>query len=121
MKERLLALIDSSLGSATIALHIRVLVVLQCGAIVSGGGGQAARHDEAPHHPCGPTYRHGSPYSACKPVAELAPVIAELRAAGITTPTGIAAALVARGVRTTLGHRYWYPSQVAQLLKRLEG
>jgi hypothetical protein len=53
--------------------------------------------------------------------AELAPVIAELREAGITSPTGIAAALNARGVRTTWGRRYWYASQVAQLLKRLAG
>jgi hypothetical protein len=48
-------------------------------------------------------------------VAELAPVIAELRVARITTPTGIAAALIARGVRPTWGHRYWYPSQVARV------
>jgi hypothetical protein len=52
-------------------------------------------------------------------VAELAPVIAELRAAGVTSLSGIAAALNARGVRTTWGHRHWYASQVAQLLKRL--
>jgi hypothetical protein len=53
--------------------------------------------------------------------AELAPVVAELRAAGITSLTGIAAALNKRGVCTTWGHRHWYASQVAQLLKRLEG
>jgi hypothetical protein len=32
---------------------------------------------------------------------------------------GIAAALNARGVRTPLGHRHWYASQVASLLARL--
>jgi hypothetical protein len=53
--------------------------------------------------------------------AELAPVIAELRAAGITSLSGIAAALNARGVRTTWGHRHWYASQVAKLLERISG
>jgi hypothetical protein len=53
--------------------------------------------------------------------ADIAPVIQELRAAGITSPSEIAAALNARGVRTTWGHRHWYASQVAQLLKRLAG
>jgi hypothetical protein len=51
--------------------------------------------------------------------AELAPVIAELRAAGMASLSGIAAALNARGGRTTWGHRYRYPSRVAQLLARL--
>jgi hypothetical protein len=51
--------------------------------------------------------------------AELAPVIAELRAAGVTSLSGIAAALNAHGVRTAWGHRHWYASQVAKLLARL--
>jgi hypothetical protein len=50
--------------------------------------------------------------------ADLAPVIAALRAAGVTTLEGIAAAL---DERTPLGHRHWYASQVARLLKRLAG
>ena len=53
--------------------------------------------------------------------AELAPVIAELRAAGITSLSGIAGALNARGVRTPWGHRHRYASQVASLLARLAG
>jgi recombinase len=52
--------------------------------------------------------------------AALAPLIAELRATGITSLSGIAVALKGRGVRTPRGNRHWYPSQVAQLLRRLE-
>jgi recombinase len=58
---------------------------------------------------------------ANRKAAELAPVIAELRAAGIKSLSAIAAALNARGVRTPLGHRHWYASQVASLLARLAG
>jgi hypothetical protein len=45
-------------------------------------------------------------------VTELAPVTTELIAAGITSSSGIAAALNAHGVRTTWGHRHRYASQV---------
>jgi hypothetical protein len=58
---------------------------------------------------------------ANRTAAELAPVIAELQAAGITSLSGIAAALNARGVRTPWGHRHWHSSQVASLLARLAG
>ena len=51
----------------------------------------------------------------------MAPVIAELRAAGIRSLNGIAAALNARGVRTPQGRARWYASQVRRLLKRLAG
>ena len=51
--------------------------------------------------------------------ASLAPFISELRAAGVTTLKGIAAALNKRGVRTPLGHRRWRAMQVSRLLKRL--
>jgi hypothetical protein len=50
--------------------------------------------------------------------ADVAPVIAELQA-GVTSLNGIATALNARAVRTPRGHRHWYASQVARLLKRL--
>jgi hypothetical protein len=53
--------------------------------------------------------------------ADLAPVIAELRAAGVTTLEGIAAALDERGLPTPSGHRHWHAMQVARLLKRLAG
>ena len=56
---------------------------------------------------------------AAERAAKLAPIIQELRAAGITSLSGMAAALNARGVRTPAGCRHWYAAQVAQLLKRL--
>jgi hypothetical protein len=40
--------------------------------------------------------------------ADLAPVIAELQAAGITSLNGIAAALDERGVSTPRGGCHWY-------------
>jgi hypothetical protein len=53
--------------------------------------------------------------------AKLGPIVKELQAAGITSSSSIATALTERGVLTPTGRRYWYPTQVAQLLKRLEG
>jgi hypothetical protein len=50
----------------------------------------------------------------------LAPVIAEIKASGITTPTAIAAALNKRRIRTVRGHRFWMTSQVRKLLDRLD-
>jgi hypothetical protein len=41
----------------------------------------------------------------------LAPLIAALRAAGVTKLQGIAAALNERGVPTPSGHRHWRPMQ----------
>ena len=50
----------------------------------------------------------------------LAPVIAEIRASGITEPYAIAAALTARGVPTARGHRFWGYGSVCSLLRRLD-
>ena len=50
--------------------------------------------------------------------AELAPVVAEIRAAGHTSLRGIAAELNARGIRTRRGGR-WHVSNVRNLLARL--
>ena len=50
----------------------------------------------------------------------LAPIIAEIRASGITTPYAIAAALTARGIRTARGHRVWTDNPVRNILNRLE-
>jgi hypothetical protein len=50
---------------------------------------------------------------------DLAPIIAELRASGITSLNGIASALDARAVPTPAGHGHWHAMQVARLLKRL--
>jgi len=48
--------------------------------------------------------------------AALAPVIAEMRATGITSPYAIAAALTARGIPTARGHRFWMAGPVRSLL-----
>jgi hypothetical protein len=52
--------------------------------------------------------------------AALAPVIAEIKASGITTPHAIAAALMARGIPTARGHRFWLAAQVRRVLERLD-
>jgi hypothetical protein len=53
--------------------------------------------------------------------ADLAPILNELQAVGVTTLEGIAAALNERGLPTPSGHRHWHAMQVARLLKRLAG
>jgi hypothetical protein len=52
--------------------------------------------------------------------AALAPVIAEIRASGITAPYAIAAALTARRIPTARGHRLWGAQTVSGLLNRLD-
>jgi hypothetical protein len=59
--------------------------------------------------------------SANKRAADLAPIIAELRAAGITSLESIAAALNERGIPTARGSGPWYHAQVRRLLARLAG
>jgi hypothetical protein len=53
--------------------------------------------------------------------ADLAPIIADLRAAGVTSLKGLAKALNERRVPTPAGGKCWYPMQVARVLKRLAG
>jgi hypothetical protein len=53
--------------------------------------------------------------------AKLAPLIKTLQAAGVTSLTGMAAALNERRVPTSRGQGQWHPMQVARLLKRLAG
>jgi hypothetical protein len=50
--------------------------------------------------------------------ADLAPVITELRAAGITSKKGIAKALNERAVRTPPGIGEWRAIQIARVLAR---
>jgi hypothetical protein len=50
----------------------------------------------------------------------LAPVIAELRASGITGIYAIAAALTRRGISTARGHKVWSDSRVRDVVDRLE-
>jgi hypothetical protein len=49
----------------------------------------------------------------------LAPLIAELQAAGVTSQRAIAKVLNARGVPTPRGDSRWRASQVTRLLRRL--
>jgi hypothetical protein len=49
----------------------------------------------------------------------LAPVIAEIRASGITEAYAIAAALTARGIPTARGYSFWMAGPVRSLLNRL--
>jgi hypothetical protein len=58
---------------------------------------------------------------AAERAADLAPIIAELRAAGITSLRGIAAALNDRDISTVTGSGRWSHTQVARLLVRLKG
>jgi hypothetical protein len=53
--------------------------------------------------------------------ADLSPLIAELRAAGITSKKGIARALNKRAIRTPRGVGEWRAIQVARVLARLTG
>jgi hypothetical protein len=53
--------------------------------------------------------------------ADLAPILKELQAAGITSLNGIADALNERHVLTPAGSGHWYAMHVARLLKRLAG
>jgi hypothetical protein len=50
--------------------------------------------------------------------ADIAHIIADLQAAGVTSLNGIAKALNARGVRTPKGRSRWYATQVARVLAR---
>lgn len=47
--------------------------------------------------------------------ADLAPVVAEIRAAGVGTLTGVAKALTARGIPTPSGRGGWQATQVARI------
>jgi hypothetical protein len=51
--------------------------------------------------------------------AELAPIIAELRATGATSLRAIAAALNRRGIPTATGRGEWSGKQVGRVLARL--
>jgi hypothetical protein len=57
---------------------------------------------------------------ANRTAADLAPVIAEVRAVGITSLKGIAKALNERRVPTPWGSSHWHAMQVSRVLKRLD-
>jgi hypothetical protein len=58
---------------------------------------------------------------AAAKAADVAPILAELRAAGVTSLNAIADALNERRVPTPAGSDHWYPAQVARVLRRLAG
>jgi hypothetical protein len=64
--------------------------------------------------------RRASAARANARAAAPAPIIAEIRASGITTPYAIAAALTARGVLTARGYSFWMAGPVLSLLRRLD-
>ncbi len=51
---------------------------------------------------------------------EIAPVIAEIQAAGITSLGALAKALTDRGIPTAKGASTWSPMQVSRVLKQIE-
>ena len=53
--------------------------------------------------------------------ADLTPILAELKGAGITTLAAIAQALTDRRIPTARGVSSWSPTQVSRVLARLEG
>jgi DNA invertase Pin-like site-specific DNA recombinase len=57
---------------------------------------------------------------AASRATDLRPVLAEIRAAGVTTLAGIAKALTARGEPTPSGRGGWSPASVMRLERRLE-
>jgi hypothetical protein len=56
---------------------------------------------------------------AAEGAAKLAPLVKELRDAGVTSLNGIAAAFNERGVLTPGGRGHWYAMQISRVLKRL--
>jgi DNA invertase Pin-like site-specific DNA recombinase len=52
--------------------------------------------------------------------SDIAPIIAELRAAGVTSQTGIAASLNEKGIPTPRGGDTWTATQVKRVLARLD-
>lgn len=53
-------------------------------------------------------------------VRSLAPVLTEIRAGGVTTPSGIACAMTLRGVRRPRGGTVWTAGAVQKLLRSLD-
>ena len=52
--------------------------------------------------------------------AQLAPIVAEIRAGGVTSWYGIAMELNKRGVPTATGRGIWEPGQVRRVMERLK-
>lgn len=57
--------------------------------------------------------------AAMQRALDVGPILAEIRASGVTTLTGVAEALSARRIPTAGGRATWAPTQVARLLERL--
>jgi DNA invertase Pin-like site-specific DNA recombinase len=63
---------------------------------------------------------HAASQQASARASDLSPIVAELRAAGITSLSGIAAELNSRGIRTPRGGQ-WHASSVRNVVARLGG
>ena len=79
-------------------------------------GGFRGHHFTAEHHEAAAKARVAGSQARA---AELAPVIAELRAAGLTSLGKLAKALSGRGIPTAKGASNWTPMQISRLLARL--
>jgi DNA invertase Pin-like site-specific DNA recombinase len=56
---------------------------------------------------------------AAAKAADIAPIIAELQAAGVTSQTGLAKSLTEKGIPTPRGSGEWTATQVARVLERI--
>jgi hypothetical protein len=79
----------------------------------------AASPSDSAERPAARHFREIRRARANRRVADLAPVIAELKADGVTSLRGIAAVLNERGIPTVAGSGRWHHPQVGRLLKRL--
>ncbi len=52
--------------------------------------------------------------------SQLAPIVAEIRASGVTSWYGIAVELNKRGVPTATGRGIWEPGQVRRVMSRIK-
>jgi hypothetical protein len=124
---RLLGLINMALADGYIAMvatknhynYWRPVTAIQAGA-TDGNPDTTGDRSWTSLRPTPPDQDYASGRErADQTVAELAPIIAELRAGGITSLRAIAATLNERGNRTLTGSGRWHHVQVGRLLARL--
>jgi homoserine kinase len=78
-----------------------------------------SRHEELKKFRLGPGAANAR--IASERAAAIAPIIAEIRAAGATSLRAIVAELIKRGIPTARGTGSWSASQVARVMSRREG
>lgn len=72
-----------------------------------------------PSHEARDAGRAAQAARASRRAQDLAPLIADLRTAGVSTLGGVAKALTARGIPTARGGASWSPAQVARVLAKI--